>query len=139
MAVTKSQRKSASLALLTLTSANLNGSVQSNSTTAYADVPGLSVAGLSWPANAKAKITFSGRVAKNTAGFGNFIINFAGADYGQTITETPAGGTFNTVSTVLQVDLVGAASAQTAKIRFKSSDTNAVQISHGSIVVEIYE
>jgi hypothetical protein len=116
-----------------VSTATLNSSVQSNSTTTRIDVPGLSVT-VTTLADSKLRISFSGRVTKSTAGSGNFGIALNGSFQGPTFTDVQATGAYAATSAELVLD-VGAGS-QTVSVQFQSSDTNAVQISNGSLIVE---
>lgn len=115
-------------------SAKLNNSVQSNSTTSAADVPGLSVT-LTVLAASKLRISFSGRANKSTGGLGFFILALGGSAQGETRTDVNADGVWHAVSAEALID-IASAGAQVVTVQFTSGDTDAVQISHGSLVVE---
>lgn len=114
-------------------SATINSSVQTNSTTTPANVPGLSVT-LTTLASSKLRISFSGRVSKATAASGYFQLALNGSAQGETRTDVANDGYWHAASAEGLYN-VGAGS-QTITVQFASSDTNAVQISHGSLVVE---
>lgn len=113
--------------------ATLNNSTQSNSTTSAADVPGLSVT-LTTLTAAKLRVSFSGRAGKATGGTGFFTLALNTSAQGDTKTDVAADGTFHAVSAVGLYD-VGAGS-QVVTVQFTSSDTNAVQINCGTLIVE---
>lgn len=113
--------------------ASINASVQSHSTTTRTNVPGLSVSLTTLP-DSKLRIHFSGRIAKSTAGSGNFVIALNGTVLGNTFSDVTATGFFVPTAACDQVDVGGG--TQTITIQFQSSDTNAVQISHATLIVE---
>lgn len=112
--------------------ATLNSSVQSNAG-GLADVPGLSVT-LTTRADSKLRVSFSGRAAKSTAGLGYFQLAVNGSAQGDTRTDVNADGVWHAVSS--EGLYAAGAGSQTVTVQSASSDANAVQISHGSLVVE---
>lgn len=113
--------------------ATLNSSTQSNSTTTPTNVPGLSVT-LTTLASTKLRVSFSGRATKATTGIGYFTIAINGSAQGDTRTDVNNDGFWHAVSGE-GLYSVGAGS-QTITVQFTSGDTNAIQISHGTLVVQ---
>lgn len=116
-----------------VSNATLNSSVQSNSTGVLTNVPGLSVT-LTVQANTKLRVSFSGRASKSTAASGYFQLALNGSAQGDTRTDVNSDGYWHAVSAE-GLYSVGAGS-QTITVQFASSDTNAIQISHGTLVVQ---
>jgi hypothetical protein len=114
-------------------SAALNNSVQSNSTMSIIDVPGLSVT-MTTLSDSKLRVSFSGRATKVTSGTGLFFLGVNGSAQGETRTDVNSDGLWHTVSGE-GLFAVGVGS-QTITVQFASGDTNAVEISHGVLVVE---
>lgn len=113
--------------------ASLNGSVQSNATTTYVNVPGLSRT-VTTKAATKLRVTFNGRVAKSGSGEAFFVLALNGSAYGETLSSVPTTGYFHPLGASLILDV--GAGVQTLSLQFRSSDTNAAQISNGTLIVE---
>jgi hypothetical protein len=99
----------------------------------YVDIPGYNVA-VTTLAESNLKVSFTGSASKSTSNIGFFVITINGSDQAATERQVLANTGNNTVSmhTVLAVG----AGTQTANIRFRTSDSAAVTMDRGVLIVE---
>jgi len=111
------------------------GSAVNTTSTSYADISGFA-GSLTLKSTDKIRVQFTGRLAKATGGTGSVQIAFNGSGQGETLREIGPAGYYQTAAICAEFASPGDGSYNIS-VQWKSSDANALDVTHATLLVDI--